>query len=226
MSAAPAVAIVSPEIAWRHWAMQAPHVELVSFPSRYLHPSWRAALGIPDIGEQVWNAPGSQAHLSRYIRRKLDLPVPRTPDISHPAWEIALLPADDLLSLVRHIGVVAAGGDIRSAIGKQDIRVIVEQIGQDLYDFGLERAGLICEHVPGHALPRDTTGNLNELGAYLQQTGRRIIGQYLDSCDPALWPRARLKLEVEPTLPEPAAYPDITDTLVARLVLRTQRELH
>lgn len=212
--------------AWRRWAGSARHVEFVLYPSRYLHPSWKPFFFTAETGTSTWSVPAAHAHLSRHIERKAGLPALEAPDISHPAWQLALLPADMLAALVRHAGVVLSGMEIRRVIGKASARQIIDQIGPSLYHFGLERAGLIFDRPLDIALPCNAQGLFTELDRHLQQLGCRLLAQGFSEVEPALWSRARLKLDRGLVSAALDPLPQVSTALAFRILLATKRELH
>ena len=206
-------------------AMQPALVDFAVFPSRILHPSWRTTLFGYPIGDAVWSVPAAHRHLSRHIKRALNLADIQAPNLSSPAWAIAMLEGGALDRFTRHVGAVAMASAIRGVIDRRSIQAIVDQIGEGLYTFALQRASLICPTPVGVAglpvLPVD----FGAIGLHLQHAGRRITQQYLDQYDPALWARAQLKLTFvsQHHASEPLA--SMSDALVSRIVLGVKREM-
>jgi hypothetical protein len=210
--------------AWHKLALQPALAELAFFPSRYLHPSWRARLFPDDMGDMVWSCSRAHEHLSQHIKATIGLPDLFAPDLDHRAWDLALLPGDHLHRLMQYLGVVAAGAHIRHAMSRTAIQTIIDQIGLDLYKFSLQSATLILAS-PADAAPLSFSGDFSDIGVRVRQAGRNLLERYIKECDEALWCRVRLKLEYD----APGELPDfasaITDAQMRRIVQRLMWEM-
>jgi hypothetical protein len=210
--------------AWRRIASQPALAELIFFPSRYLHASWRARLFPEGTGDMVWSCAMAHGYLSRYVERMLELPHPDISNVDHAAWHIALWPADQLHRLVLHTGAVATSADIRLAMGRASVKLILEQIGGDLYNFALQRGPLIYAQTLMDRAPAPSN-DLSDIGARVRLAGQDLLQRYISKCDRALWSRVRLKL---PHVPDHALekYANaMDDAEVQRIVPRMVKEI-
>ena len=205
--------------------MQPALVDFAAFPSRTLHPSWRAMLFGDAIGDAVWSVPAAHRHLSRHIKRALNLVDIQTPDLSSPAWAIATLDGGAMERFTRHVGAVAMAADMRGVIDRRSIQVIVDQVGEALYAFALQRASLICPASVDIVGLLGVAVDFDAIGSQLQVAGRRITQCYLDQCDPALWARAQLKLTFVSEQQARGSVASMSNALATRIVLGVKREI-
>jgi len=212
--------------AWHRIAMQPALAELVFFPSRYLHSSWRAKIFPEGVGEAVWSCDAAHDHLSSHINEALALSdFVVTPDLDHVAWTIALMPGDRLFRLMMHLGVVVVSTEIRNAVSRPDIQTIVDQIGRELYNFSLQRAGLIYAQPPTPAsLP--LAQRFSDIGLRVRRIGRDLLGRFMNGCDPALWERVQLKFDYDAQDEAVQGTSTVTDTVMRRIVPRIMREIN
>lgn len=212
--------------AWHQIAFQPALADLVFMPSRVVHPSWRRTLLSEDIGEQVWTCNSAQPDLSRHIQQVLDLPELQCVDLTHPAWTVSLLPGDRLQALSMHLGATLLGNEIRRVVDKASLNCVLQQIDSALYQFVMERAGLIYMEPEPMSVGKATVHQVESIGQRIHMTGRSLLQHYVSDCDAALWARVQLKLEYRE--PQVATQPEamIPIEILRRMVPKTIREIN
>ncbi|MFJ3463698.1 SctK family type III secretion system sorting platform protein [Achromobacter spanius] len=166
-------------------------------PSRTLHPSRHAAFAAPAALQALDAAPALAAswhrHWSRDILRTLGLVDRPAADPARPELAIALLPPAALAQWVRRMGAALCGPRLRRAIAGDEVRRLIDQLGDDLMAFTRRTAGgLHAGIAESAAWPIERA-----IGA-VDALGHAALRAALSGAGPEVLLRAELKL---PELP-------------------------
>lgn len=178
---------------WQTLVCQPALAELIFYPSRYLHVSWRGQFFPPDLGDAMWTCAAAHEHLSAHLRQAVPDPAPIL--LKHMVWTVALLPSSQLQRLVQHLGALAMRQEIRSIMNRDSVQGILDQIGSELYDFAVRRAGLI--HPQMSLLVSGMPGEQPDIGVLVRRAGYGMLARYIGAFQSTLWGRVKLKLEIE-----------------------------
>ena len=160
--------------------------------------------------EEVWDAARARNPLSRFILAELGLEEEVCFDLGRPEWPVALLDAQRLLRLARHIGAVLLAPGLRGSLARHQVLAWKAALTPEAYRFALTSASLLRPAgpvlLPGTDHPPEAIGYA-------------WIDASLEQAPPALAKRARLKL------PEPLQAPETSSETARQLVNLTHSAL-
>lgn len=123
-------------------------------PAVYLHPTRRADFFDNRLPDVVWSCSRVWPRLSALMLRQLDLheDIEFTPPTQQHSF--VLLPPYRLARLAQHIGAILLGSQIRSCLARDEVLRWRERLGQEAFDFAMNRARLL----PTAHLSHDSKG--------------------------------------------------------------------
>jgi len=143
----------------------------------------------PGLCEQLRGTHRLQERVSELIDRRCALPVPIAEDaIDDGDRNIALLPAERLLDLIRGAGAIYWANAIANVVLADEVRWLHEQIGEALCAFALANRDL--------SGPGETLEPLASAGERVTRDGERCFEAWRQSMPEAVAARVRLKLPV------------------------------
>ncbi|SEJ50925.1 SctK family type III secretion system sorting platform protein [Achromobacter sp. NFACC18-2] len=183
---------------------------LVAFnllPSRTLHPSRHAAFGAPAALQALHAAPALAAswhrHWSRDILRTLGLADRPAADPGRPELALALLPPDALAQCARRMGAALCGPRLRRAIAGDEVRLLIERLGDDLMAFTRRTAGGL------HAgIAESAAWPVERAADAVETLGQAALRAALSGAGPQVVLRAELKLPELPQADAPLPAPE------------------
>lgn len=183
---------------------------LVAFnllPSRTLHPSRHAAFGAPAALQALDAAPALAAswhrHWSRDILRTLGLTDRPAADPGRPELALALLPPDALAQCARRMGAALCGPRLRRAIAGDEVRLLIERLGDDLMAFTRRTAGGL------HAgIAESAAWPVQQAADAVETLGQAALRAALSGAGPQVVLRAELKLPELPQADAPLPAPE------------------
>lgn len=175
-------------------------------------------------GSAVWLPTGPRVHrfLSRYLAQYFGLNDENLAlDSVDPATNaILLLPTPRLMRFTRHLGAILAAAEVRHAISRADVAAYRSALGDELYDFQMERALLLG--APASADQRFGPEHISEA---IDASGYIGLQYFIANTHPDLWSRLRLKLPVEWSLLPDAGISLPPHQTLCNIVRRLFREL-
>lgn len=159
------------------------------YPSTYTLPSRLVALepGLdPDLAARLLASPRLAFRLSRWIARRLGLPLGAPPEES-PAFLLARQPAAELTRVARACGALLHHATVRGVVLKNERLALRAFLGVDSHEMALKRAQFLRLPPPG---PVD-----GSLGAAIDRDGLACLFARLEGEPEGLAGRVRLKLE-------------------------------
>jgi hypothetical protein len=123
-------------------------------PAVYLHTSRRPDFFDNKLPDKVWNCSRVWPRLSALILRQLDLQEDIQFSLPTQQHSFVLLSPVRLARLAQHIGAILLGSQIRSSLARDEVLRWRERLGQEAFDFAMNRARLL----PSAHLAHDSKG--------------------------------------------------------------------
>jgi hypothetical protein len=112
-------------------------------PAVYLHPTRRSFFFDNKLPDKVWACPRVWPRLSALMLRQLDLHEDIQFSLPTSQQSFVLLPPIRLARLAQHIGAILLGSQIRSSLARDEVLRWRERLGQEAFDFAMNRARLL-----------------------------------------------------------------------------------
>lgn len=143
--------------------------------------------------ESNWLPAGPRAHrfLSQHLVNHFDLGAINLDmdGVDSITSAVVLLPTPRLTRFTRYFGATLAAGEVRHAISRADVAAYRLALGDELYDFQMERALLLG--APASSSQRFGPERIAEV---IEASGLSGLKYFIEEVRPDLWPRLRLKL--------------------------------
>ena len=153
-------------------------------PASYVHPDFQRRF-VPGLPEAVWHEPRVAGRVSGLLLEICGLRDKIFVDTPYTLWPVALLPADRLQRLARHIGALALGIRIRSSLSREHVLGWKQRLGEEAYRFAMNSAALLPSgRVPLSSIAADSADEI----------GVNIIFAALAQAPEGLRARVALKL--------------------------------
>jgi len=141
----------------------------------------------PGLCERLRGTHRLHDRVSELIDRRYALPVPIAEDaIEDDDRNIALLPAERLLDLIRRAGAIYWASAVANVVLAEEVRWLHEQLGEALCAFALANRDL--------SGPGETLEPLASAGERVMRDGERCFEAWCQSVPEAVAARVRLKL--------------------------------
>lgn len=123
-------------------------------PAIYLHPSRRPDFFSNKLPDKVWTCSRVWPRLSALMLRQLFLHEDIQFSPPTPQNSFVLLTPPRLARLAQHIGAILLGSQIRSCLARDEVLRWRDRLGQEAFDFAMNRARLL----PSAHLAHDSKG--------------------------------------------------------------------
>jgi len=107
-------------------------------PERYIDTTWLETIPNGKLLEKLRQNKRDTSQLSHYLLSQLGFNGQFFFDFSDPIARVALSPPENLKKLVEYIGVTYQQHDIRRTITKAEVAIMKDNIGENVYQFGLQ----------------------------------------------------------------------------------------
>ncbi len=115
-------------------------------PDRYIHKSWLATIPNGQLLEKLRANKRDTTQLSQYLLSQLGFNGEFYFDFSNnPLANVALLPLESLEKLIKLIGVTYNHKIINRVIEKQEVILLKNTLGEDVYNFSFQHAPLVAK---------------------------------------------------------------------------------
>ena len=123
-------------------------------PAVYLHPTRRPDFFDNTLPDKVWTCSRVWPRLSALMLEQLGLQEEIQFSLPSQQHSFVLLPPIRLVRLAQHIGAILLGSQIRSSLARDEVLRWRERLGQEAFDFAMNRARLL----PSAHLAHDSKG--------------------------------------------------------------------